>query len=121
MLFEEQGQQIEENQSAGAQIINKKIQSFEAAKKRPENLKKIYRSLLTIRPTSVEPELAFSAVALFASKIRIRLSDDTFNAMIVMLQFYKKHQSISCKYFLMLSFFKPVRPSNSLNAFRDCS
>ena len=44
---------------------------------RRENLEKIYRSLLTIRPTSVEPEWAFPAVGLFASKIRNRLNDDT--------------------------------------------
>ena len=36
---------------------------------RPENLENIYRSLLTIRPTSVEAERVFSAIGLFATKI----------------------------------------------------
>ena len=32
VLFEEPGQQIEENQSVGAQVINKEMQLFETAK-----------------------------------------------------------------------------------------
>ena len=71
-------------------IINKEMQLFEATKKRLENVEKNYRSLLTIRPTSVEAEWTFCALGLFASKIRNRLNDDTLNAMIVMSQFYKK-------------------------------
>ena len=79
-----------EVKTAGAQIINKEMQLFEATKKRPKNLENLYRSLLTIRLTSVEAEQAFSATGLFATKIRNRLNDDTLNAMIVMCQFYKK-------------------------------
>ena len=63
---------------------------FEATKKRLENLGNLYRSLLTIKPTSVEAVPAFSAMGLFATKIRNRLNDDTSNAIIVMRQFYKK-------------------------------
>ena len=66
------------------------MQLFEATKKRPENSESLYRSLLTIRPTSVEAERAFSAMGLFATKIGNRLNDDTLNVMIVMRQFYKK-------------------------------
>ena len=91
-MFGEPGQQIKEDLSVGAQRINKAMQLFEATKKRPENLEKIYRSLFTIRPTSVEAERAFSAMGLFPTTIRNRLNDDTLNAMIVglMRQFYKK-------------------------------
>ena len=71
-------------------IINKEMQLFKATKKRPENVEKNYRSLLTIRPTSVEAERTFSAMGLFATKIRNRLNDDSLNAMIAMRQFYKK-------------------------------
>ena len=81
---------IEEVQNVGAQFINKEMQLFEATKKRPKSLENLYRSLLTIRPTSVEAERAFSAMGLFATKIRNRLNEGTLNAMIVMRQFYKK-------------------------------
>ena len=66
------------------------MQLFEATKKRTENLEKIYCSLPTIKPTSVEAERAFSAMGLFATKIRSKLNDDTLNAMAVMRQFYKQ-------------------------------
>ena len=88
-MFEEPGQQIEENQSVGAQIINKEMQLFETAKKRPKNLETIYRFLLTNR-SILEPEQAFSAMGLFAPKIRNKPNDDSLNAMIVMRQFYEK-------------------------------
>ena len=72
-------------------IINKEMQLFEVTKKRPENLEKIYRTLLTLsRPTSVEAERTFSAMGLYATKIRNRLNDDTLNVLIVMRQFCKK-------------------------------
>ena len=89
-FLKEPGLKIEEVQSVGAQIINKEMQLFGATKKRPENLENLYRSLLTIRPTSVEAERAFSAMGLFVIKIRNGLNDDNLNAMIVMRQFYKK-------------------------------
>ena len=73
-------------QSAGAQIIKEEIQLFKVTNKRPENLEKIYHALFTITLTSVEPEQAFSAMGLFAIKIRSRLNDDTFNAIIFMHQ-----------------------------------
>ena len=61
VFLKEPGLKIEEVLSVGAQIINKEMQLFEATKKRPENLENLYRSLLTIRPISVEAERAFSA------------------------------------------------------------
>ena len=90
--MESSDSKLKKTLSVGAQRINKEMQLFEATKKRPENLEKIYRSLFTIRPTSVEAEWAFSAMELFATTIRNRLNDDTLNAMIVgqMRQFYKK-------------------------------
>ena len=81
---------IEDVQMIGAQIISKEMQLFEATKKRPEILESLYCSLLTIRPTSVEAEQAFSAMGLFITDIRNRLIDDTLNVMIAMRQFRKK-------------------------------
>ena len=88
-MSEEPGLQIEEDKSVGAQVINKGIQLFETAKKRPKNLQKIYRFLLTNRPT-LEPERAFSAMGLSVPKIRNKPIDDSLNAMVVMGQFYEK-------------------------------
>ena len=51
-------------------IIKKEIQLFQAIKKRPENLDKLYRCLTTIRPTSTDAERAFSVMTLFANKLR---------------------------------------------------
>ena len=89
-FLKEPGLKIEEVLSVGAQIINKEMQLFEATEKRRKNLKNLYSSFLTIRPTSVEAERAFSAMGLFATKITNRRNNDTLNAIIVMRQFYKK-------------------------------
>ena len=50
-------------------IVKKEMSLFEATEKRPENLQKLFNALLTIKPTSVEPERAFSAMGLFATKL----------------------------------------------------
>jgi len=50
------------------------MSSFEVTKKRPENLEKLFTALQTIRPTSVDAERAFSAMGLFATKIRNRMN-----------------------------------------------
>ena len=50
----------------------------------------LYESLLSIAPTSVESERAFSAAALFCTKIRTSLSDSTLNVLC-----YLKHYFIN--------------------------
>ena len=67
-MFEEPEQQIEEDQSVGAQIINKEMQLFETAKKRTKNLEKIYRILLTSRPT-LKLERAFYAMGFLLPRL----------------------------------------------------
>ena len=71
-------------------IIKKEIQLFQATKKRPGNLDKLYRCLTTIRPTSVEAERAFSVMTLFANNLKNRLNDDTLKAMMVLRKFHRK-------------------------------
>ena len=53
-------------------VIKKQL---EATGKRPSKLEQLLKALLTIPPTSVEAEQAFSAAGLFATKLRSRLSD----------------------------------------------
>ena len=71
-------------------IVKKEMSLFEATKKRPENLQKLFNALLAIKSTSVEPEWAFSAMGLFATKLRSQLGDETLDALIVMRQKFKK-------------------------------
>ena len=47
------------------------MQLFEATKKRLDNLEKLYHVLLTIRPTSVEPERAFCVMGFLLQRPEI--------------------------------------------------
>ena len=55
--------------------IDKEFNIFAAREFRTPNLKLFYKIRLTIAPTSVEAERAFSAARLFITKLRSRLSD----------------------------------------------
>lgn len=90
VFLQQPKQRIEPVQSTEAKTITTEMQLFEVTKRRPENLENIYQALLTIRPTFVEPERAFSAMGLFATKLRNRLNDDTLNAMVILRKFYKE-------------------------------
>ena len=80
---------ISAQEESRSQIVKKEMSLFEATKKRPENLEKLYHALLTIKPTSVEPERAFSAMGLFVTRLRNRLNDESLDALIFMRQYYK--------------------------------
>ena len=67
----------------------KKIKLFQATKQKLKNIKKIYRTLLTITPTPMGAERMFFAMGVFATKIKSGLSDDTLNAMMFIRQFYR--------------------------------
>ena len=54
---------------------------FEATEKRPRKLKQLFKALLSILPTSVEAERAFSAAVLLTTKLRGRLNDKSVNAL----------------------------------------
>ena len=56
----------------------------------PKYLELLYKALKTIKPTSVEPERAFSAMGFFVTKIRNRMSNKTLIALITRKQHYKK-------------------------------
>ena len=64
------------------------MKCYEANGKKTENLEKLYKALLTIKPTSVESERAFSAMGLFCTKLRNRLNDDTLDSLVMMRQYY---------------------------------
>jgi len=64
---------------------------FDTTNKRPENLDKLYHALLTIKPTFVELERAFTTMRLLATKIRNRMNDETLDGLIFMRNYYKNH------------------------------
>ena len=85
-------------------FIKKEMDLFEAslsrgAPERPEHLELLYQSLLTLPPSSVTSERAFSAAGLFSTKIRSRLGDSTLNSLVFLRDFYKRQNKTfeSCK------------------------
>ena len=74
-------------------IIKKEMTLFQATNNRPKNLENLYQSLLTIRPSSVEAERAFSALGLFSTRLRTRLSDDCLDGLVFMRQHYMQQSN----------------------------
>ena len=62
-------------------MVQKECEVFETSGRRPANLQTLYEALLTIQPTFVEAERAFSACGLFVTKLRSRLDDSTIDAL----------------------------------------
>ena len=56
----------------------------------PKHLGLLFDALKSIKPTSVEPERAFSAMGFFQPKNRNRMADSTLDSLITMRQFYQK-------------------------------
>ena len=67
---------------AALDSLSNDFKLYEAQNKRTPNLEFLFKALLTIKPTSVESERAFSAGGGFATKIRSRLNDNTLSALI---------------------------------------
>ena len=73
-----------------AQIICKEMSLFKAKKIRSENLQKLFGALLSLKPTSVEAERAFSYMGYFATKRRNILHNESTNALIFMRNYFVK-------------------------------
>ena len=63
---------------------------FEVAKRRPKNLEILFHAFITIKPTFVESERAFSSIRLFVTKTRNRMKDYTLDRLILLRHYYKK-------------------------------
>jgi hypothetical protein len=70
-----------------SKIIKQEMNLHEASSTRGYNLENTYNNLLTIPPTSIEPERAFSASSYLCNKLRSTLSDETLDALLF-LRFY---------------------------------
>jgi hypothetical protein len=60
-------------------------------KKRGKHLEYTYKNLLTIRPTSVESERAFSAAAQICTKFRTSLSDESLNNILFFKSYFNEN------------------------------
>ena len=93
--FKKETQQIAKPKSdVTLKLVDQEMKLFEAKGRISEHptLEKLYRALLTIKPTSCEPERAFSSMGYFVTKIRNRLNDDTVDALIFQRQYYRNIQ-----------------------------
>lgn len=70
-------------------VLKKEMTAFESEGVRGEYLSTIHDYLLTIKPTSVEAERAFSAAGYICSSIRSRLGDDTINTICFLRSFFQ--------------------------------
>jgi len=71
------------------------MQCFEAnPRNRPIRFQVLFAALLSIKPTSTEPERAFSIMGYFCTKIRNRLSDEALDAMVFMRQYLKNQRKL---------------------------
>lgn len=61
--------------------IKAEMAVFESTGKRGRNLQQVYQYLLTVPPTSVEAERAFSAAGVLCTKLRNRLQDKTLDTL----------------------------------------
>ena len=74
------------------EVIKQEMNLFEAIRKRPTKLELVFNALLSIPPTLVEAERAFSAAGLFVTKLRSRLSDKSLNALTFLRSYYMKNK-----------------------------
>ena len=73
-------------------VIKQEMKLLEATEKRSGKLEQLFKALLSIPPTSVEAERAFSAAGLFTTKLRSRLSDKSVNALWFLCSHYIKNK-----------------------------
>lgn len=69
--------------------IISELKCFEITGTRSENIEKFYKSMLTMKATSVESERAFSSAGLFITKLRSSLSDKTVDALCFLKDYFK--------------------------------
>ena len=71
-------------------IIKKEMSLFEGGGNRGKYLQTAYDALLTIPPSSVESERAFSAAGMIVTKLRTRMTDHTLDELVFMRAYFQK-------------------------------
>lgn len=72
-------------------LIKKEMDLFECGGTRGRFLQFVYNCLITLLPTSVESERAFSAAGYIATDIRCRLADNTLNTLCFLRSYFQNH------------------------------
>ena len=74
-------------------VLKSEMNLFEQTKKKPKDgyLQLLESALLTIPPTSVESERAFSIFGYFCNKIRSQLKPTTIDALLFLRHYYKNN------------------------------
>ena len=74
--------------------MQKEMILFENGGTRGDYLGRAYSFQLTVKPTSVEAERAFSSAGLFSTKIRNNSSDETLDALCILKSHFKAHKTM---------------------------
>ena len=69
--------------------IKTEMTRFESNGYKGHHLTMAYKAVLTIPPTSVESERAFSAASYFCTKVRSRLNDDTLDSLCLLKNYFQ--------------------------------
>lgn len=75
-------------------VIRRELVFFEENKKRGNYLERAYQYILTIKPTSVESERAFSAAGQICTKIRSRLNDKSVDNLCFLRAYFIQQSDI---------------------------
>ena len=86
------------NESALAKIRANEMAMLEKNKTRGVFLDRVYNMLITIKPSSVESERAFSSAGLVCTKIRSRLRDESLDSLCFLRAFFNNPASRSMQY-----------------------
>jgi len=70
-------------------IIRKELNLFENGGTRGHHLELAFKYLMSIPPTSIESERAFSAAAYIGNKLRSRLGDETLDALLFLRSYFQ--------------------------------
>ena len=74
----------------GKVAIKREMAFHQSTGQRGKLLESLYKALMTIPPTTIDAERAFSASGLFMTRLRSRLCDDTLSKL-TLLKFYLEH------------------------------
>jgi hypothetical protein len=73
-----------------AYTIKSEMTKYENNGYKGQHLTMAYQALLSIPPTSVEAERAFSSAGYFCTKVRSRLSDETLDTLCLLRHYFQK-------------------------------
>lgn len=82
------------NLSELSKVLKKELVVFSREKKRGKYLKLIYKYLLTIKPTSVESERAFSSAGSVCTNLRTNLSDISLDIICFLKAYFLKNKDL---------------------------